>query len=44
VADGQAPEVVTLLQQTGAYEDVEAIRDFSGIERVVRARRRQEAG
>ncbi len=44
VADGQAPEVVTLMQQTGAYEYVEVIKDFSGSERVVRARRREEAG
>ena len=44
VADGQAPEVVTLMHQTGAYEYVEAIKDFSGSERVVRARRREEAG
>jgi release factor glutamine methyltransferase len=44
VAEGQAPEVVTLLQQTGAYEYVETIKDYSGIERVVRARRQEETG
>jgi release factor glutamine methyltransferase len=44
VADGHAPEVVALLQQTSAYEYIETIKDFSGIERVVRARRRHETG
>jgi len=39
VGDGQAPEVAALLEATGAYDRVEMVRDFSGIERVVRARR-----
>ncbi len=42
VGDGQAPAVVTLLQQTDAYDYVETVKDFNGIERVVRARRRRE--
>jgi len=39
-ADGQARRVVELLQETGAYEQIEKIRDYQGIERVIRARRR----
>ncbi|MFA5110132.1 MAG: peptide chain release factor N(5)-glutamine methyltransferase [Desulfobaccales bacterium] len=42
VGDGQAAEVAALLQQAGPYDCVEAIKDFSGVERVVRARRRRE--
>ncbi len=42
VGDGQAPQVAALLQQTEAYDCVETIKDFNGIERVVRARRRGE--
>jgi release factor glutamine methyltransferase len=41
VGDGQAPEVAALMEETGAYDRPETIKDFSGIERVVRARRRQ---
>jgi release factor glutamine methyltransferase len=44
VGDGQAPLVAALLQQTGAYDLLETIRDFSGMERVVRARRRVGVG
>ncbi|MCK9374921.1 MAG: peptide chain release factor N(5)-glutamine methyltransferase [Syntrophobacterales bacterium] len=44
VGDGQAPQVATLLQQTEAYDRVETIKDFNGIERVVRARRSDGAG
>jgi release factor glutamine methyltransferase len=40
VGDRQAPEVAALLQETGAYDRLETIKDFSGVERVVRARRR----
>jgi release factor glutamine methyltransferase len=39
VGDGQAEKVEGILQQTGAYDRVESIQDFSGIKRVVRARR-----
>lgn len=39
VGDRQAEKVEGLLQQSGAYDRVESIKDFSGIERVVRARR-----
>ncbi|MHB9072223.1 MAG: peptide chain release factor N(5)-glutamine methyltransferase [Desulfobaccales bacterium] len=44
VGDGQAEKVAGLMQQTGAYDRVETIKDFSGIERVVRARRQKAAG
>jgi release factor glutamine methyltransferase len=44
VGDRQAEKVMGLLQQTNAYDRVESIKDFSGIERVVRARRRVGAG
>jgi release factor glutamine methyltransferase len=40
VGDRQAKKVEALLQETGAYDSVEKIKDFSGIDRVVRARRR----
>jgi release factor glutamine methyltransferase len=43
VGDGQAPEVTALLAQTGAYDRIETVKDFTGIERVVRARRRETA-
>jgi len=43
VGDRQAEKVEGLMQQTGAYDCVESIKDFSGIERVVRARRRDGA-
>jgi release factor glutamine methyltransferase len=40
VAAGQAPEVVELLKQTGAYAQMRIIKDLQGIERVVAAERR----
>jgi release factor glutamine methyltransferase len=40
VGEGQAPPVLELLQETGAYDRVEALADYQGIPRVVRARRR----
>jgi len=40
VAAGQAPQVMELLQETGAYEMVESVTDYQGFQRVVRARRR----
>ena len=40
VGDQQAPQVAALLAETGAYNRIETIKDFSGMERVVRARRR----
>jgi release factor glutamine methyltransferase len=36
---GQAGVVRQLLRDTGAYERLEIIRDYGGIERVVRARK-----
>lgn len=42
VGDRQAEKVEGLMQQSGAYDRVESIKDFSGIERVVRARRGME--
>jgi release factor glutamine methyltransferase len=42
VGDRQAPEVAALLEETGAYDRLETTKDFSGVERVVRARRRGE--
>ncbi len=44
VGDQQAPPVAALVAETGAYDRIEIIRDFSGMERVVRARRRDGAG
>jgi len=41
VGDRQAEQVAGLLTVAGAYACVETIKDFSGIERVVRARRRE---
>ena len=41
VADGQAPKVAALLQETGEFEQIEKIPDYLGIERVIRARRRE---
>jgi release factor glutamine methyltransferase len=43
VGDRQAEKVEELMQQSGAYDRVESIKDFSGIKRVVRARRRDGA-
>jgi release factor glutamine methyltransferase len=40
VGEGQAKPVLELLQKTGAYDRVEAVADYQGILRVVRARRR----
>ncbi len=45
VGAGQAERVLELLQQTGAYLDkknLEILADYQGIQRVVRARRRQD--
>lgn len=42
VGDGQAEEVAALFVETGAYDQVEKIKDFSGVERVVRARRQRK--
>jgi release factor glutamine methyltransferase len=39
VGDRQAEPVATFFAETGAYECVETIKDFSGIDRVVRGRR-----
>jgi len=44
VGDQQAPQVAALVEETGAYNRIETIKDFSGRGRVVRARRRDEAG
>ena len=39
VGAGQAELVLELLRQTGAYERLETVTDYQGIQRVVRARR-----
>jgi release factor glutamine methyltransferase len=39
VADGQAGKVADLLRETGAFDTVETLLDYQGIERVVRGRR-----
>jgi release factor glutamine methyltransferase len=44
VGDQQAPQVAALVEETGAYDRIETIKDFGGMERVVRARRRDETG
>jgi release factor glutamine methyltransferase len=44
VGDQQAVQVAALLEATGAYDRIETIKDFSGMERVVRARRRDGTG
>jgi release factor glutamine methyltransferase len=44
VGDRQAPQVAGLVEATGAYDRIETIKDFNGIERVVRARRRDGTG
>jgi len=41
VGDGQATPVKALLEETGAYDRLETLKDFSGMARVVRARRRE---
>ena len=44
VGDKQAPQAAALLEATGAYDLISTLKDFSGLERVVRARRRDGAG
>ncbi len=44
VGDKQGPQVAALMEKTGAYDRIETVKDFNGIGRVVRARRRQAAG
>ncbi|HLD48460.1 MAG TPA: peptide chain release factor N(5)-glutamine methyltransferase [Desulfobaccales bacterium] len=44
VGDRQAPQVADLFKKTEAYDRIETIKDFSGMERVVRARRRDATG
>ena len=44
VGDRQAPQVAELLEKTSAYDRIETSKDFSGVERVVRARRRDGTG
>ena len=44
VGDKQASRVAALLEETGAYDRVETLKDFSGMDRVVRGRRRKGAG
>jgi release factor glutamine methyltransferase len=44
VGDQQAPRVAALVAETGAYNRIETVKDFSGIGRVVRARRRDDTG
>ena len=44
VGDQQAPQVAALMEETGAYDRIETSKDFSGMERVVRARRRDGTG
>ncbi|MDO9069976.1 MAG: peptide chain release factor N(5)-glutamine methyltransferase [Deltaproteobacteria bacterium] len=44
VGDQQAPQVAALVEETGAYDRIETIKDFNGMERVVRARRRDGTG
>jgi release factor glutamine methyltransferase len=41
VADGQAQKVEEVLQKTGEYEEMEKIPDYLGVDRVIRARRRE---
>jgi release factor glutamine methyltransferase len=40
VGAGQAEPVLELLRATGAYEQLESLKDYQGIQRVVRGRRR----
>jgi release factor glutamine methyltransferase len=44
VGDQQAARVAAWLAETGAYNRIETVKDFSGVERVVRARRCNGAG
>lgn len=39
VGAGQAEQVLELLRQTGAYEWLETLQDYQGMQRVIRARR-----
>jgi release factor glutamine methyltransferase len=41
VADGQAEKVAALVEETGKFEQIDKIPDYLGVERVVRARRRE---
>jgi release factor glutamine methyltransferase len=43
VGDKQARQVTALMEKTGAYDQVETVKDFSGMARVVRARRQEAA-
>ena len=43
IGDQQAPQVAALVEATGAYDRVSTVKDFSGVERVVQARRREAA-
>lgn len=40
VGAGQAGPVLELLRETGAYEQLESLKDYQGVQRVVRGRRR----
>jgi len=40
VGAGQAGPVLELLRETKAYEQLESLKDYQGIQRVVRGRRR----
>jgi release factor glutamine methyltransferase len=44
IGDQQAPQVAALVDETGAYDRIETIKDFNGMERVVLARRRDGTG
>jgi release factor glutamine methyltransferase len=44
VGDQQTPQVAALMEETGAYDRIDTIKDFNGTERVVRARRRDGTG
>jgi release factor glutamine methyltransferase len=44
VGDQQAARVAALVAETGAYDRIGTVKDFSGIARVVRARRRDGTG
>jgi release factor glutamine methyltransferase len=41
LADGMVPKVLELLEETGKYEQIERIPDYLGVQRVMRAQRRQ---
>ncbi len=42
VGEGQAGEVLELLRETGAYQGLETLADYQGIQRVLRGRRRSD--